>query len=91
MIASKQIEVLREFDLHGEKKADDLDGLFTSVDVVADEEIILLFRRIADIFECSQQICVLTVYVANDLQNRPFCYRNFDHHRLNGKNALGFF
>lgn len=40
MVAPEQEEVLGVFDLVGEHEADGLDGLFSAVDVVAQEEVV---------------------------------------------------
>ena len=40
MVASQHEEVFRMFDLVGEKKAHALNGLFSSIDVIPQEEVV---------------------------------------------------
>lgn len=62
MIAAQQEEVLRVFDLVGEQQTDRLQRLLSSVDVVAQEEVVSLGREAA-VLKQTQQISVLTVNV----------------------------
>ena len=62
MIASKKEEVLRILDLIAEKETNRLDGLFSSVDVVAKEEVVGLGRE-ATVLEDPQQVVVLSMDV----------------------------
>ena len=45
VVAAKQEEVLRVFDLVGEQEADGLQGLLASVHVVAQEQVVGLGRK----------------------------------------------
>jgi len=67
VVAAQQEEVLRVFDLVGEQQADGLQRLLAAVDVVAQEEVVRL-RRKAAVLEQTQQIVVLAVDVAADLE-----------------------
>ena len=40
MIAAQDEEIFGIFDLVGKEKADNLEGLFASVDVIAEEEVV---------------------------------------------------
>ena len=62
MIASKKEEVLRILDLIAEKETNRLDGLLSSVDVVAKEEVVGLGRE-APVLEDPQQVVVLSMDV----------------------------
>lgn len=69
VIAAQQEKVLRILDLVRQQQAYRLQGLLTSVDVVAQEQVVRLGRE-ATVFEEPQQIGVLAVYVAADLKRR---------------------
>lgn len=45
MVSSKEEEVVRVFDLVGEEEADGLNTLFPSVDIVAKEEVVGVWRE----------------------------------------------
>lgn len=60
MVSSQQEEVLRILDLVSQKKADSLEGLFTSVYIISEEEVVSI-RGETSIFEKSEQIVVLTM------------------------------
>lgn len=55
MVSSKEEEVVRVFDLVGEKKADGLNALFPSVDVVSEEQVVGVWRE-ATILKKSEKI-----------------------------------
>ena len=63
MIASKKEEVFRIFDLVGQQEADGLEALLSSVDVVAQEQVVRLGGEAA-VLEQAEQVRVLTVDVA---------------------------
>ena len=63
VVATQQEEVLRVLDLVRQQEADGLKALLAAVDVVAEEEIIGLWREAA-VLEEAQQIKVLAVQVA---------------------------
>lgn len=63
VVAAQQEEVLRIFDFVRQQQADRLQRLFAAVDVVAQEQIVGLWRKAA-VLEQTQQVVVLTVDVA---------------------------
>jgi hypothetical protein len=67
MVPSQDEEVFRVFDLVREEQTDRLEGLFTSVYVVAKEKVICFWREAA-VFEESEEVVILTVNVT--LSNR---------------------
>ena len=62
MISTKDEKVFRVLDLVCEKETDGFEGLFTPVDIIAEEEIIGFWWEAA-ILEKSQKVIVLTVNV----------------------------
>ena len=62
VIASEQEEVFRELDLVGQKEANRLQGLLTTIDVIAEEEVVGIWRE-ASVLEQAQQIIVLTMNI----------------------------
>jgi hypothetical protein len=66
VVATEDEEVLGILDLICEQKADGLEGLLATVDVVAKEEVVGLWGK-ATIFEQSEQVVVLTVNVSTNL------------------------
>lgn len=70
MIPSQDEEVFRVFDLVRKKETDCFKGLFTSVYVVTEKEVICFWREAA-IFEESEEVVVLTVDVtySNRVEN----------------------
>lgn len=62
MVSSQQKEVFWVFDLVGQQQADGLQGLFASVYIVPQEQVVALWRK-APIFKEPQQIIVLPVNV----------------------------
>ena len=69
MIASKKEEVFRIFDLVGQQEADGLEALLSSVDVVAQEQVVRLGGH-ATVLEQAEQVRVLTVDVATNFKRR---------------------
>mmetsp|Transcript_762 Transcript_762/g.946 ORF Transcript_762/g.946 Transcript_762/m.946 type:complete len:252 (+) Transcript_762:356-1111(+) len=72
VVASEQMNLLRESNLEGHEQADGLEGVVTSVHVITEEQIIIrfdvtVFIRGAPEVEESHQILVLTVDVAKHL------------------------
>ena len=63
MVAAEQEEVLGVLDLVGEQQADRLERLLAAVHVVAEEQVVGLWREAA-VLEEPQQICVLAVDVS---------------------------
>lgn len=66
MIAAENEEVLWVLDLVCEQQADSFQRLFSSVYIVAEEEVVGLGRE-ATVFEKSEKIVVLTVDVTTNL------------------------
>jgi hypothetical protein len=66
VVAPEDEEVLRILDLVGQKEADGLERLLASVDVITEEEIVC-FGREATILKETEQVVVLTMNVAADL------------------------
>ena len=62
MIATQDEEIFGVFDLVGEEKADSLEGLFSSVYIVTEEEVVCFWWKTA-IFKKSKEVVVLTMYV----------------------------
>ena len=81
VVAAQDNDLLGEADLEREKEANDLATLLTSVDVVSEEQVtkapaedlilLVLLVLIGHLLEHMEQITVLTVDVAEDL-NRCF-------------------
>ena len=59
----KKEEIFRIFDLVGQQEADGLEALLSSVDVVAQEQVVRLGGEAA-VLEQAEQVRVLTVDVA---------------------------
>ena len=66
MVAAQDEEVFGIPDLVGEEKADGLQRLFASVDVVSQEQVIG-FRRESTIFKQTEEIVILTMDIATNL------------------------
>ena len=66
VVASQQINVLREFDLVGQQQRDRLNGLLAAVDVITDEQKLLVVMRIACNVKQPEQVEVLSVHVTKD-------------------------
>lgn len=64
MIASQQVEVLRELDLVSQQQGYGLNALFSSVNVVADEQEFLVIFWVSSDIKQSEQVEVLAVNVA---------------------------
>ena len=62
MIAPQHKEVLRVLDFVCEKKAYCLERLLATVDVISQEQVVRLWREAA-VFEQSEQIVILAVYI----------------------------
>ena len=69
VVAAQQEEVLRVLDLVREEEADALEAVLPAVDVVAEEEVVGVGRKAA-VLEHAQQVVVLAVDVAADLDRR---------------------
>ena len=69
MISSEDEKVFRVLDLVCEEKAYSFEGLFTPVDVVAEEEVIGFWWE-APILEESQKVIVLTMDVTCQASRR---------------------
>jgi hypothetical protein len=63
VVASKYKEVFRVFDLVGQQQANSLERLFSTVHVVAEEEIISFGREPA-VLKQTQQVVVLSMNIA---------------------------
>lgn len=66
MVATQNEEVLGILDLVGQEKADGLERLLATVDVVTKEQVVCLWGETA-VFEQAEEVIVLTVDVAADL------------------------
>ena len=66
MVATQDEEVFGVFDLVSQEQADGLEGLFASIYIIAQEEIVR-FGREAAILKQAQKIIVLAVDVATNL------------------------
>lgn len=62
MVSSQQKKVFWVFDLVGQKEADCLQGLLASVHIIAQEQIVALWRE-ASIFKEPEKIIVLPMNV----------------------------
>lgn len=62
VVSSEQEKVLRVFDLVGKQQADGLQRLLSSVDVIAQKEVVRLWGKAA-VLEQTQQIIILSVDV----------------------------
>jgi hypothetical protein len=69
MVAAKDEEVFRVFDLVRKKQADGLKRLFASIDIITEEQVVCLWRESA-IFEQTKEVIVLAVNVAANLRIR---------------------
>ena len=63
MISSQQEKVLRILNLVAQQKADSLNRLLSTVDVVAEEQVVGL-RRESTVLEDAEQVIVLSMHVA---------------------------
>ena len=63
MISSQKEEIFWVFDFVGQQEADGLQWLLSSVHIVSQKEIIGFWRE-STIFEKSQKIIVLSVYIS---------------------------
>lgn len=66
VVATQNEEVLGVLDLVGQEKADGLERLLATVDVVTKEQVVCLWGKAA-VFEQAEEVIVLTVDVAADL------------------------
>lgn len=69
VVTAQQEEVLGVPQLVAKQKEQSLKGLLATIDVVTEEEVITVWREAAH-FEHADEICVLSVDVANDLHWR---------------------
>lgn len=67
MVTAQNEEVLWVLDLVCQKKADGLEGLLATIDVITEEEVVC-FRRETTVLEQAQKVVVLSVDVTTDLQ-----------------------
>jgi hypothetical protein len=67
VVAAQDEEVLGVLDLVGQEKADGLEGLLATVDVVTEEEVVGL-RRESTVLEETEEVVVLAVNVTADLE-----------------------
>lgn len=67
VVAAQDEKVFRVLDLVRQQQADGFEGLLAAVDVIAEEEVVGL-RREAAILEQSQEIVVLAVDIAANLE-----------------------
>lgn len=66
MVATQNEEVLWVLDLVGQEKANGLERLLATVDIVTKEQVVRLWGETA-VFEQAEEVIVLTVNVAADL------------------------
>jgi hypothetical protein len=66
VVAAQDEEVLGVLDLVGQEKADGLEGLLATVDVVTEEEVVGL-RRESTVLEETEEVVVLAVNVTTNL------------------------
>ncbi len=69
MVSAEDKKIFGVFDLVGEEETYGLEGLFAAVDVVAEEEVVGLWGEAA-VFEEAEEVVVLSVDVAADLDGR---------------------
>jgi hypothetical protein len=69
VVTTQNEEVLRVLDLVGEEKANGLERLLATVDVVAEEEVVGLWGE-TTVFEKTQQVVVLAVDITANLGGR---------------------
>jgi hypothetical protein len=62
VVATKDEEVLGVLDLVGEEQTNSLERLLPTIDIVAKEQVVCLWWE-ATIFEQSEQVIVLAVYI----------------------------
>ena len=73
VVAAQDEEVLGVLDLVGQEKADGLEGLLATVDVVTEEEVVGLGREAA-VFEETEKVVVLAVNITADLMERSVLF-----------------
>ena len=66
MVAPEDEEVFRVLDLVCQEKADGLEGLLASVDIIAEKEVVGLGWEAA-VLEKAQQVIVLSMDITTDL------------------------
>lgn len=66
MVPAEYEEVLGIFDLVCKQKADGLKRLFTSVDIISQEEVICFWWKAA-VLEKTEEVIILTMNVTADL------------------------
>ncbi len=69
VIPSEEKEILRVFNLVGQQEADGLHGLFASVHVIPEEQVVGIRRKRA-VFKQSEQVCVLAMNVTYKTTSR---------------------
>lgn len=69
VISTKNEEILWVFDLVRQKQADRLQGLLASIHVIAEEKVVGL-RREATVLKQPQEIVVLAMDIAANLEHR---------------------
>jgi len=69
VVAAENEEVLGVLDLVGQEKADGLEGLLATVDVVTEEKVVCLGRE-STVLEETEKVVVLAVNVTADLESR---------------------
>ena len=84
MVSAQKEEVLWIFDFVGQQEANGLQTLFSSVNVVAEEQVVRLGRE-TTIFKEAQQIKVLAMNITTNL-NRCF---QFEENGLAGEDFAG--
>jgi len=62
VISTKNEEVFRIFDFVGKEQTDSFQGLFSSIDVIAQEQVIGFWRE-ATVLKKSEEVVILTMNV----------------------------
>ena len=73
VVTAENEEVLRVLDLVCQQKADGLERLLATVDVVTEEEVVGLGREAA-VFEETEKVVVLAVNITADLKERSVLF-----------------
>ena len=66
MITTKNKEIFRILDLVCKKQADSLERLFTSINIIAKEQIVGFWWK-SSVFEQAQEVIVLPMNITTDL------------------------
>lgn len=78
VVSSQDEEILWIFDLVGKEQADGLEGLFATIHVVSEEEVVRFGREPA-VLEQAKKIVVLAVDIATNLPKHESVRASFSH------------